>query len=155
MTRALSILALALLCGGCAATTGGSGLGAGDAASPSVALPKYAVAATADSFTLAFTLPTRGSWGCAPQERDTLHERQAWRVYRLNETTPPGYYHGCEADTACWRVVVAWNEPRMVASGTGAPGDSVRVRVAAGQYIARASNSKGESPCFGTIKVAR
>ena len=150
MTR-LALL-LALCCAGCAATNGGGGL-VPSVATRSAAGVRASLAAPAD--TLSFTLPTRGALGCWTSERDTLRERLRWQVRRLNTVTPPGYFHGCEALPECWRGVRAFNVPVAVDSGWAMPGDSVSVRVGAGQYYATSANSKGWTWCMGNVVMVQ
>ena len=143
--RALALAAL-LASAGCAATNGGGVASkvreAGNAGtSQAVDRPASVAAAPADSSWLHWTAPaTKARWcgDSAGVQRDAVHAS----ILKINTVTPPGYYHGCEADPDCWARVRAFNTPDTVWSAWAAPGARCSVRVGAGEYVADVTRSR-------------
>jgi uncharacterized protein YndB with AHSA1/START domain len=102
---------------------------------------QVALAAPADSSWLHWTAPaTKARWcgDSAGVQRDPVHAS----ILKINTVTPPGYYHGCEADPACWARVRAFNTPDTVWSAWAAPGARCSVRVGAGEYVADVTRAR-------------
>lgn len=117
--------------------------GAGDAASPPVALPKYAVAAAADSLTLRWHAPAYLRGSCEADPTRPAHDRQVQRVWRVNTVQPPFYRRGIEASMAGWDSVRAFNVPVLACTLLAWPGAACSTRVAAGAYRVTACNGAG------------